>query len=81
MHRQRSRLAPERRPKDRVFETGSKFKVPGFTSSSQTRNGERKVDGTTDQYYRFVLPLMDALRFDRDRGGSAGTMAVCPDGA
>lgn len=40
--------------------------------------GER--DGTSDQYHRFVLSVMDALRFDRDWRGSARTVALCSDG-
>ena len=42
------------------------------------RKGER--DGTTDQHYRFVFPVLDALRADRDCGSAAWTVALCPDG-
>src|SRR6516225_10270188 len=62
-------------------------KVPSLTSpppklelETRNRNSERKVDGTTDQYYWFILSVVDALRLDRDRGGVARTMAFCPGG-
>src|SRR5437588_6014367 len=46
------------------------------------RQDRRKVnDGTTDQYYRLVFSVLDALRFDRDWRGSARTVALCSDGA
>src|SRR5438876_6180819 len=43
---------------------------------------QRKVnDGITNQYYRLVFSVLDALRFDRDWRGSARTVALCSDGA
>src|SRR5215831_16817526 len=84
MHRRRSRLRQEHLRKD--HKRGSKFNVPGSTSPPQpgTRNAEPETpkvnDGTTDQYYRVVFSILDALRFDRHRGGAAGTVVLCPDG-
>src|SRR5437870_393777 len=86
MHRQRSRLQPGRLSES-LFQSGSKFKVPGSTSLPQpgTRNSEPETPkvkhGTTDQYYRLVFSVLDALRFDRDWRGSARTVALCSDGA
>src|SRR5437879_13095022 len=46
------------------------------------RKDRREVNnGTTDQYYRLVFSVLDALRFDRDWRGSARTVALCSDGA
>ena len=78
MHRRRSRLAPGRLSES-LFQSGSRFKV----ENSEGQNSElRKVNnGTTDQYYRLVFSVLDALRFDRDWRGSARTVALCSDGA